>query len=399
MERLIMDKCPRQHHYTRREFLRTVGTAAAGLLIASCAPQIQATQISTSNPPTPTLASTATETVHQATATPSQAVSPLKSTVSIAQAKTYDPKLIRQQVQTLLDGVGGLQDVLAHGNRVAIKVNLTGGTDVQPLPGIPEIESYLTHPEVVHALGEALRDSGVTKLYIVEAAYQPKSWSAYGYKDMAKSIDAELVDLTYSQPYKDFVKTPVPGDPYYYDKFIFNSILNDVDTFISVSKMKCHNIAGVTHTMKNLVGLVPYRYYNLNPSDAYRSGFHGESSVTKTRLPRVILDLNRARPVQFGLIDGIMTAEGGEGPWIQGQFAQVKPGVLFAGKDPVATDAVATAAMGFDPTADYPNTPFVNGDNHLNLAYQLGLGTNRLEEITVVGPSIEEVLMKFKPSL
>jgi len=59
---------------------------------------------------------------------------------------------------------------------------------------------------------------------------------------------------------------------------------------------------------------------------------------------------------------------------------------------------VATAAMDFDPIAEYPNAPFVHGENHLNIAANLGMGTNRLEEINVVGANIEDVKMKFTPS-
>jgi len=54
--------------------------------------------------------------------------------------------------------------------------------------------------------------------------------------------------------------------------------------------------------------------------------------------------------------------------------------------------------MGFDPTSDYPDAPFVNGHNHLALAAQAGMGTNKLEEIKVIGPSINEIAVQFKPS-
>ena len=73
-------------------------------------------------------------------------------------------------------------------------------------------------------------------------------------------------------------------------------------------------------------------------------------------------------------------------------------GILLAGKDPVATDAVATATMSFDPTIEYPTSPFLHADNHLNIAHSLGLGTNVLSEINVVGATIDEVKKKFKPS-
>jgi hypothetical protein len=54
--------------------------------------------------------------------------------------------------------------------------------------------------------------------------------------------------------------------------------------------------------------------------------------------------------------------------------------------------------MGFDPTVEPPTAPFLRGDNYLNLACQLGLGTNRLEEIQVVGASIDDVRYPFQPS-
>jgi uncharacterized protein (DUF362 family) len=318
--------------------------------------------------------------------------------VAIARADSYDPKLIKQQVQAVLDGIGGIADVLAHGTKVAIKVNLTGGVTSAPLPGIPEIESYLTHPEVVKALIELLRDAGAKDITIVEAAYEPQSWTKYGFEAMAKAAGATIVDLTNMEPYKDFAEKARPGSPFIYDKFRFNHILEEVDAFISVPKMKCHNVCGITNSMKNLVGLVPYRFYNLALGDKYRSAFHGNQNEMKHRLPRVVIDLNQTRPVNLALIDGVWTCEGGEGPWITGQVHQVKANILLAGKDPVATDAVAVACMGFDPAAEYPHEPFLNADNHLNIAASLGMGTNRLEEIKVVGAAIDDVKKPFMPS-
>jgi uncharacterized protein (DUF362 family) len=137
--------------------------------------------------------------------------------------------------------------------------------------------------------------------------------------------------------------------------------------------------------------------YQTKQGDDNRTALHGSDSETGTRLPRVVMDLNRARPINLSLIDGIKTVEGGEGPWID-KIAPVEAGVLLAGKNPVATDAVATAVMGFDPTADRPDAPFLRADNHLNLAYQLGLGTNRLGDIKVVGTPVEEVRHPFKPA-
>jgi uncharacterized protein (DUF362 family) len=110
----------------------------------------------------------------------------------------------------------------------------------------------------------------------------------------------------------------------------------------------------------------------------------------------VILDLNRARPIDLALVDGIKSGEGGEVP--RGTFALVEPHVLIAGKNPVATDSIATAAMGFDPTAESTTVPFIRCDNYLSMARELGLGTNRLEEIAIVGASLDDIRYQFEPS-
>jgi len=170
-----------------------------------------------------------------------------------------------------------------------------------------------------------------------------------------------------------------------------------VDTFISVAKMKCHYNAGVTLSLKNQIGCTPERFYRVEGSLAPRAAMHGSAEESVTRVPGVIVDINRANPINFALIDGIMTVEGGEGPWIA-SVAPVSPGLLVAGKNPVCTDAVATAVMDFDPTTEWPTTPFLHGHNHLTMARTMGLGTNVLDEIEVRGVPIAEARFPFKPA-
>lgn len=249
----------------------------------------------------------------------------------------------------------------------------------------------------MRALVKQVQAAGAREVFIVEAVYEWESYQQWGYEDIASDLGVKLIDLNDSKPYTDFMEKSVGLDSFIYKNFTFNQVLNDVDVFMSVSKMKNHYLGGVTHTMKNLYGLVPYRFYRLNEQDKYRSGFHGTEAQTRERLPRIIVDLNRARPIHFSLIDGIKTTQGGEGPWID-SLAPIQPGVLIAGKNPVATDAVATAVMGHDPQGDYPESPFVRCVNHINLAAQTGLGSNRLEDIEVLGNSISEVKNRFVPA-
>lgn len=357
---------------SRRDFLRATGTAAAGLLLAGC-------QTPASPTAAPTLAPTALP----------------RPRVAIGRAVDYDRATIENQVAALIDQVGGLGDVVKPGDSVAIKVNLTGGVTSGTLNGLKPEETYVTHPEVARALIRQVQAAGAKEVFIVEAAYEWESYTAWGYEDIAAETGATLIDLNDSKPFADFIEAPVGGVPgLIYQKFTMNKLVTDVDVFMSISKMKNHYLAGVTHTMKNLYGLVPYRFYRLAEEDRYRSGFHGKEDETRARLPRIIVDINRARPIHFSLVDGVLSTQGGEGPWIQ-TLAAIQPGLLVAGKNPVSTDAVATALMGHDPTGDYPDKPYFRCDNHLNLAAAAGLGTNRLSEIDVVGAEIDDVKVQF----
>jgi uncharacterized protein (DUF362 family) len=317
--------------------------------------------------------------------------------VAIGRVQTYDRAAVEKQVQTLIEQLGGLGDVVKPGDSVAVKPNLTGGVKTGLLAGYSAIESFITHPEVVRALIKQVQAAGAKEIFIVESVYEWASYTDWGYEEVANDLGVKLIDLNDPKPYPDFVEMSVGPESYIYKTFTLHPILKDIDVFISVSKMKNHDMAGVTHTMKNLYGLAPLKHYRLNQNDNYRSAFHGAASQTRTRLPRIIIDINRARPINFSLIDGIMTAQGGEGPWIQSMTA-IQPGLLFAGKNPVATDSVATAVMGHDPQGAYPDSPFFRCDNHIQLAYEAGLGTNRLDEIEVLGPSINEVQNHFIPS-
>ncbi len=381
---------------SRREFLQVIGAAAAGSLLTGCGlNNLAPTGTASTSPVTPATNVAPTGTAPTSPVTPITYTGP-RPLVAIAQANSYDRTLIRQQVQEMFDKLGGVEDIVGPGDKIAIKVNLTGGVGALPQNGEPATEYHILHPEVVRAVGELLRDAGAKELYIVEAVSDAQSFPQWGFTDVAKSLDATLVDLNQSLPYPDFATVPVGAGYYLYENFILNRLLEEVDAFVSVAKFKSHCTAGVTFSMKNLVGIAPVRYYRQSPQDGYRTAFHGTAEGKNTRIPRIIVDLNRARPIHLAVIDGVSTCEGGEGPW-NINTKQVKPGVLLAGKNALATDAVATSVMGFDPTSEGPEEPFLQSDNHLNLAYQMGLGTNRLDEIDTVGVKPEGVRIPFAP--
>jgi hypothetical protein len=116
------------------------------------------------------------------------------------------------------------------------------------------------------------------------------------------------------------------------------------------------------------------------------------------RVPRVVADLVAARPIHLAVVDGIETMAGGEGPWIQGT-RPVRPGLLLAGMNCVATDAVAAALMGFDPRAERGTAPFEKCDSTLRLGEQLGIGTRDLSRIEVLGAPVSKARFDFRTAV
>jgi len=356
-----------QQKYSRRKFLSTLGTASAALLTA---PYLKSTNIFAYG--------SANSTNYLAQ-------------VAVTQAVSYDRALIKAKVQHLFESIGGIRDVVKFGNKVAIKINLTGGSGSAYsalLGGKPITESMWTHPEVLRAVCELIIDCGVSgnNIYIVEALWDAESFNNFGYQDVQTSLGAQMVDLNSPAPYSNFIDKAVGPNQSYYSSFKVNQILSDVDVFVSIAKMKQHSEAGVTGAIKNQIGMVPKQLY-VTSEKSRRDALHTKDGTVSstTHLPISICDLCLARPIHLSIIDGIKNARGGEGVW-NPAFCVAEDNVLLAGKNPVATDSVMAYLMGNNPDAAKLQLPSGGQcDNYLQLLNQKGIGPNRLSDIEIVG--------------
>ncbi len=350
------DKIPRTI-FQRRTFLKTLGATGAGLLIAPYLKSANLLSGRYSGDPT------------------------YLAQVAITQADNYDRSLIKRKVQHLFESLGGIGDVVKSGDKVAIKINLTGGSG--------DAEHMWTHPEVLRTVGELIIDSGVSAkdLYIVEALWSADSFNKFGYLEVQQSLGAQMVDLNSPAPYGNFITKTVGTNASNYVSFTMNQILQDVDVYVSIPKMKQHYEAGVTGSLKNQVGIVPKQLYTTPSNAGRRDALHTKDGTqfSTTHLPRSICDLNFARPVHLAVIDGVKNARGGEGTW-NPTYKPWEDHVLLAGKNPVATDSIAAYLMGNNPEADKLKLPGGGQcDNYLELLHQKGMGTNQMNEIEIVG--------------
>jgi uncharacterized protein (DUF362 family) len=345
--------------------------------------------------------------------------------VAIAKCASYEED-VTAKLATLFDQLGGLERIVG-GKTVTVKLNLTGSPGLR-FQGKPLGVTHYTHPKLVGAAAHLMGRAGATRIRFVESAWASggpleeymldSGWNVRQLSGAAKGVEFENTNALGKG--RKYARFKVPGSGYLYPAYDLNHAYEETDVFVSMAKLKNHETCGVTLSLKNCFGITPASIYgddagenepNESPTKGRLNVFHrGRRAPAKSapqelhpdssreagyRVPRVVADLVSARPIHLAIIDGIESVAGGEGPWIKG-LRLVQPGMLIAGTNPVCTDAVAMAAMGYDPRAGRGKSPFQTCDSTLRLAEGHGVGTTDLSRIEVRGVSIAEAMYRYE---
>ena len=344
--------------------------------------------------------------------------------VALAKCKTYSPAELISTLDRMFDQLGGLTRIV-RGKTVAVKINLTGSPTYR-VGYLPLGDTHYTNPHVIAAAVHLMERAGARRIRILESPWS----SAYPLQETLLQADCDPRDIESAAPHVEFENTNflgqgkkysrlvVPFGGYLFPAYELNHSYNDCDVFVSMAKLKEHETTGITLSMKNCFGITPASIYGAsagiddpdeNPKGGrgmLHSGKRQPSKIAPAekdpnsprqagyRVPRAVVDLIAARPVDLQIVDGVRSISGGEGPWAPG-IAPVQPGVLIAGTNPVATDSICMAVMGYDPMADRGTIPFETSDNMLRLAEEAGLGTRDLSRIEVVGSPIKDVVFDY----
>lgn len=358
-------------------------------------------------------------------ATPALAAAP-SAPVAVARCRSYGPEMVTT-LNKMFDQIGGLERIV-KGKTVAMKVNLTGSANYR-LGYTPAELAHWTHPRVIGATIHAMHRAGAKRVRVLESAWSTAEpieegmleagWDLSEITSAGGRVEMENTNwLGSDKRYHQF--RPANGG-HLFREYWLNHSYSDCDVFVSVAKLKEHVTTGVTMSMKNLFGITPCTIYGdgattdeplILPKGGRGTVFHaGKRQPAKIspvendpqssreagyRVPRAVADLVSARPVHLAVIDGIATMAGGEGPWCGPQIAQTNPGVLIVGTNPVCTDAVGAAVMGFDPMADRGTAPFETSDNMMRLAEEHGVGTRDLRRIEVLGTPIAKARFSMR---
>jgi uncharacterized protein (DUF362 family) len=345
--------------------------------------------------------------------------------VAIGKCAAYNDDL-EAKLSTMFDQLGGLEKIV-RGKTVTIKLNLTGSPALR-YKGRPLGVTHYTHPKLVGATAHLMGRAGAKRIRFVESCWATggpleeymldSGWNVRSLAGAAPGVEFENTNALGKG--KRYSRFKVPGGGYMYPAYDLNHAFEDTDVFVSMAKLKNHATCGVTLSLKNCFGNSPASIYgddagrdepNENPTKGRGEVFHaGKRPPSRSapqeidpksnraagyRVPRIVADLVAARPVDLAIIDGVESVAGGEGPWV-GPLRLVQPGVLIAGTNPVTTDAVATAVMGYNPRAERGTPPFRDCDNTLVLAEHHGIGTTDLNRIEVVGVPIAQALYRYE---
>ena len=352
--------------------------------------------------------------------------------VSVAKVRSYDENLT-SQFRQMFDQIGGI-DNQVKGKTVGIKVNLTGGN---PFPGYTVGDTHWVHPRVVGSVVAAFGAIGAKRIRILEGAESHKR--GYKLEDKLLSGGWDVEAIRNAAPLVEFEDTDPPGQakqysllkvhskPYVFPAFQLNHSYEDCDFFVSLGKMKNHEEMGLTICIKNLFGITPLGVYGDREKVFHYGNVQAPSGVPVEldpkssryegwRLPRILVDILGARPVDLAIADGINSMVGGEGPWVLGS-KPCHPGILVVGRNCVNTDSVAAATMGYNPRAGRHEAPyrvfkspkshppeqlqpgdemFQYADNMMLLAEAAGLGSADLHKIDVRGVPIKEAMFDYE---
>lgn len=231
-----------------------------------------------------------------------------------------------RQAGPLLDAAG-LARAIPDAGRVLIKPNLVGDQPppmTTPVALVRELVTYLR--QVKPGLSIMVGDGCGSLKYDTSHVF-----AMHGYAAMAASLGVELIDLN-EAPLCRLSKPECRRWPeIYLPEILFDSFV------ISVPVLKAHSMAGVTLTMKNMMGAAPPAYYQQN-GHWKKASFHED-------IQAAIFDLNQYRTPDFTLLDATV---GMQEAHLWGPVCQPPKNRLAAAFDPVAIDAYGTGLLGRD---------------------------------------------------
>ncbi len=306
---------------------------------------------------------------------PRTASASVESRARVVVVKAEDRRDGIRRALTLL-GVQGLAR-----KHVAVKPNFNSA---HPFPGS-------THRDTLETLVDWLGRSGAGSVTVADRSGMDDTRQVIN----AKGIFAQSKRLGYATQVldelapRDWVAHPLPGG-HWRRGVLFPRLLEEAEAIVSTCCLKTHRYGGhFTLSLKNSVGGVAK--YGTDGYD-YMSELHGSPAQRK-----MIAEINQLYRPALVLLDGMEAFVSG-GPEAGGKAT---PGVILAGTDRVAVDAVGVAVLRLYGTRGEAAQGPIFGQEQIARAVELGLGVDRPEAIELVTDDRagQDFLARLKPTL
>ncbi|MFO7749742.1 MAG: DUF362 domain-containing protein [Desulfobacteraceae bacterium] len=239
----------------------------------------------------------------------------------------------RTSVAEALDKTGALA-LFTTEKPVLLKPNLVNHS---PFP-------VTTPVALCRAVVDYIQDRSDAEIVIAEgcgdsALETHEVFTRLGYDRLSSECNVSLVDLNH-EPLVKLENRANPVFPeIYLPKIAFEC------TIVSLPVLKAHSLAGITGTLKNMMGFAPPRHYGREGS--------WKKALFHQRMQQSIIDLNRYLVPDFTLMDAsVGLAEFHLG----GATCDPPVNRLVAGKDPWAVDQKAAGLLELD----YRQIPHIN---------------------------------------
>jgi len=228
-----------------------------------------------------------------------------------------------QSVARLLEAAK-LSEAIGQSSTVMLKPNLVEALQppiTTPVGFVADIIDYIKQitPEVKIIVAEG---SGA-------ADYDTwHSFESLGYTAMAAELGVQLIDLN-TEPLTKLEKNYCRRWPQMYlPEIIFDVFL------ISIPVLKAHSLAGVTLSMKNMMGIAPPAHY--------QQGGHWKKAAFHENVQVAVFDLNQYRAPDYAILDASV---GMQEAHLWGPSCNPPHNTFAASSDPVAIDAYGTQLL------------------------------------------------------
>ncbi len=228
-----------------------------------------------------------------------------------------------------------------------------------------------THNDTLRALVLALQEMGAARIILAERSGPPDTrqvMEAKGIFPLAKEMGFEVVNLQ-ELGEEGWVHLR-PEESHWRNGFHFARIYLEAESIVQTCCLKTHAYGGhFTLSLKNSVGMVP------------RSGYPYMGELHSSPYQRqMIAEINTAYSPDLILLDGVEAFVSG-GP---DRGTRVKAGVMLAGTDRVAIDAVGVAILRLLGTTPEVSRGPIFQQEQIARAAELGLGVGSPAQIELV---------------